>query len=182
MKKRKQRGSLWPQLTPKKLLSLLGALVLGVFYTFFSPTGSALYGTVTRVVDGDTIHVTIGGEDRTVRLIGVDTPETVHPQKTPQFYGKEASDFTKRSLLNQTVWLEYDASPKDRYNRHLAYVWLAEPGAGEDTIRRDMFNARLILDGYGKVMTIQPNSKYADVFTRFQQEARGAKKGLWGKR
>jgi micrococcal nuclease len=182
MKRRKQRGFSWPRLTPKKLVSLVSAAVLGIFYTFFSPVGSALYGTVTRVVDGDTIHVTVGNEERTVRLIGVDAPETVHPKKTPQFYGKEASDFTKRNLLNKAVWLEYDVSPKDRYDRHLAYVWLGEPGAGEDAIRRDMFNARLILEGYGKVMTIQPNSKYASIFERFQQEARTAKKGLWRKR
>ena len=168
-----------PRLTPKKLASLAGAFVLWVLYTFFAPHGDMLQGTVSRVVDGDTIVVTVAGEDRRVRLIGVDTPETVHPNKPVQQYGREASAFTKKSLQNKTVWLEYDVAPLDKYERHLAYVWLAKPGAGEEAIRRDMFNARLLLGGYGKVMTIQPNSKYADIFVKFQQEARTEKRGLW---
>ncbi|GHT02335.1 hypothetical protein AGMMS50276_32200 [Synergistales bacterium] len=167
------------------LYYIVGACVLAVFYYFSPPgasvTGGALSGRVTRVVDGDTVHVAVSGEDRTVRLIGVDTPETVHPKKPAQPYGKEASDFTKKSLTGKTVWLEYDVSPLDRYKRHLAYIWLTPPGKGETEIRKNMFNARLLLDGYGKTMTIQPNSKYADIFARFQKEARESKKGLWGK-
>jgi micrococcal nuclease len=154
---------------------------MGIFYLFSAPASDTLRGTVTRVTDGDTVQVLVSGEKRTVRLIGVDTPETVHPKKPVQFYGKEASDFTKKSLLNKTVWLEYDVAPLDRYNRHLAYLWLEKPEEGEAAVRRGMFNARLILDGYGKVMTIQPNSKYADLFAKFQQEARTKKRGLWGK-
>jgi micrococcal nuclease len=162
-------------------MSLAGALLMGIFYTLFAPDPDTLRGTVTHVTDGDTVQVLVAGEKRTVRLIGVDTPETVHPRKPVQFYGKEASNFTKKSLLNRTVWLEYDVAPLDRYNRHLAYLWLEKPEKGEAAIRRGMFNARLILDGYGKVMTIQPNSKYTDFFAKFQQEARTKKRGLWGK-
>ncbi|MDR1979111.1 MAG: thermonuclease family protein [Synergistaceae bacterium] len=154
---------------------------MGILYLFFAPQGDALQGVVTRVTDGDTIQVTVAGEKRTVRLLGVDTPETVHPKKPVQFYGKEASNFTKTTLANKTVWLEYDVAPLDRYNRHLAYVWLTKPGTGEDAVRRGMFNARLILQGYGKVMTIQPNSKYAALFAKFQEEARTKKQGLWGR-
>ena len=160
-------------------MSLLAALVFGVLYTLFAPSGDVLQGTVTRVVDGDTIHVRVSGENRIVRLIGVDTPETVHPQRGVEFYGPEASNFARETLMNRTVWLEYDVSPTDRYNRHLAYVWLARPGTGEDAIRRNMFNARLLLGGYGRVMTIQPNSKYSNLFARFQQEARSERRGLW---
>jgi micrococcal nuclease len=172
---------LFPRLTVKKLISFAGALLLGVFYLFFAPEGDVLQGVVTRVTDGDTVQVTVAGEKRTVRLLGVDTPETVHPKKPVQFYGKEASNFTKNNLANKTVWLEYDVAPLDRYNRHLAYVWLTKPGSGESSIRRGMFNAQLLLQGYGKVMTIQPNSKYADLFKKFQEEARTKKRGLWGK-
>ena len=172
---------LFPRLTVKKLITFVGTLLLGVFYLLFAPGGDALTGVVTRVTDGDTIQVTVAGEKRAVRLIGVDTPETVHPKKPVQFYGKEASNFTKTTLGNKTVWLEYDVAPLDRYNRHLAYVWLTKPGSGEDAIRRGMFNAKLILQGYGKVMTIQPNSKYAALFAKFQEEARTKKRGLWGK-
>ncbi|MDR1379843.1 MAG: thermonuclease family protein [Synergistaceae bacterium] len=181
MKKKRKGQKLVPQLTVKKIISLAGTLLLGAFYLFFAPGGDVLSGTVTRVVDGDTIHVTVAGEDRTVRLIGVDTPETVHPRKPVEFYGKEASDFTKKNLTNKTVWLEYDVAPLDRYNRHLAYVWLTKPGTGETAIRKNMFNAQLVLQGYGKIMTIQPNSKYSQIFAKFQEEARNNKRGLWGK-
>ncbi|MDR1732419.1 MAG: thermonuclease family protein [Synergistaceae bacterium] len=163
----------------KKLLSLIGAIVLGLFYSFYEPRGDVLQGTVVQVVDGDTVVVAVAGEKRRVRLIGVDTPETVHPRKPVQYYGKEASAFTKKNLQNKSVWLEYDVAPLDKYNRHLAYLWLAKPGKGEEAIRRDMFNAQLVLGGYGKVMTIQPNSKYADLFVKFQQEARTERRGLW---
>jgi micrococcal nuclease len=177
VRRRKKRALL----TPKRLFSLFGAALLGIFYALWAPEGDFLKGRVTRVVDGDTINVTVNGENRSVRLIGVDTPETVHPKRPVQFYGKEASDFTKKSLAGKTVWLEYDVAPLDRYNRHLAYVWLTKPEKGERAVRESMFNAQLLLQGYGKVMTIQPNSRYADLFARFQQEARNGKRGLWGK-
>ncbi|MCR4817816.1 MAG: thermonuclease family protein [Fretibacterium sp.] len=143
--------------------------------------GDKLEGTVKRVVDGDTLLVEVDGQSRRVRLVGVDTPETVHPNKAVQFYGPEASAFTKKELTGKHVWLEYDVAPLDRYQRHLAYIWLESPSDGEAAIRRGMFNARLLLGGYAKVMTIQPNSRYADLFVRFQEEARRAKRGLWGK-
>ena len=181
IKKRKQRRKIFPRFTMAKIIFLTGILIFAVLYALFAPSGDVLKGTVTRVVDGDTIHVAVAGESRTVRLIGVDTPETVHPRKPVQFYGKEASDFTKKNLTGRTVWLEYDVAPKDRYNRHLAYVWLTRPGTGERAVRENMFNARLLLEGYGTVMTLQPNSKYAGLFTKFQQEARTGKKGLWKK-
>ena len=137
-------------------------------------------GIVSRVVDGDTAVIQVDGEERRVRFLGVDTPETVHPNKPVQFYGKEASNFTKSQLTGKRVWLEYDASPQDRYNRHLAYIWTAKPGAiDEAAIRRDMFNAKLLLGGYAKVMIIKPNKKYEVLFRQFEKEARSAHKGLW---
>jgi micrococcal nuclease len=185
MRRRKFRLGRLPRLplrlTKKKIMSFISTLLMGFFYTFFAPDSDTLRGTVTRVTDGDTVQVLVSGEKRTVRLIGVDTPETVHPKKPVQFYGKEASEFTRKFLLNKVVWLEYDVAPLDRYNRHLAYVWLEKPEKGEAAVRRGMFNARLLLGGYGKTMTIQPNSKYADLFAKFQREARSAKRGLWGR-
>jgi micrococcal nuclease len=170
-----------------KLPAAIAAVLFGLFFYMAGAgepqgTGAFIQGVVTRVVDGDTVHVKTKGEDRTVRLVGVDTPETVHPKKPVQFYGREASAFTKKSLANKTVWLEYDVSPLDRYKRHLAYVWLEMPPdkIDEAAIRRGMFNARLLLDGYGRVMTIQPNSRYADLFVKFEREARENNRGLWG--
>ena len=165
---------------PRKLAALLLAVLLALGYSFFEHrTGDNLQGTVVRVVDGDTVIVNVDGAERRVRLIGVDTPETVHPDKPVQRGGKEASAFTKKNLLNRHVWLEYDAAPLDKYQRHLAYLWLGEPERSEAAIRERMFNARLLLEGYGRVITIQPNSRYAELFAEFQQEAHAAKRGLW---
>lgn len=146
---------------------------------------------ILRLVDGDTAIVSFEFDDGSkylkerVRFLGVDTPETVHPNKPVQYYGKEASDFTKKSLTDKIVWLQTDVGVRDRYNRMLAYVWLKEPSKkdleDEDAIRKYMFNARLLLDGYAQLMTIQPNSKYSNLFVHFQREAREAKRGLWGK-
>ncbi len=144
-----------------------------------NPSG-IIEGIVSKVVDGDTAVIRVDGQERRVRLLGVDTPETVHPNKPVQFYGKEASNFTKQSLTGRRVWLEYDKSPLDRYQRHLAYVWLERPDSiNENTIRREMFNARLLLGGYAKVMIINPNRRYKDLFNKFQSEAQNSRKGLW---
>lgn len=138
--------------------------------------------SVRRVVDGDTIVVAFPtGEQERVRLIGVNTPETVHPKKPIEYYGKEASDFTKKEMTGKKVWLQMDVQVRDRYQRALGYIWLEPPKEGESAIRRSMFNARLLLEGYGQVMTIQPNSRYAEMFVRFQREARESQNGLWNK-
>ena len=167
-------------MSPGRRLLFLGLLILGILAAYWEQrTGDLLEGVVTNVVDGDTVLVDVAGDVRRVRLIGVDTPETVHPRKPVQHYGPEASAFTKQALSGQRVWLEYDVAPLDKYQRHLAYVWLERPGRDEEAVRRGMFNARLLLEGYGRVMTIQPNSRYSDLFARFQAEARSARRGLW---
>ena len=146
---------------------------------------------IERVVDGDTAIVSFVFDDGSkytkerVRFLGVNTPETVHPSKPVEFYGKEASNFTKAQLTGKTVWLQTDVEVKDRYGRMLAYVWLKEPSTkdldNEAAIRANMFNAKLLLDGYAQTMTVQPNSRYSNLFVHFQREAREAKRGLWGK-
>ena len=146
---------------------------------------------IERVVDGDTAIITFLFDDGSkylkerVRFLGVDTPETVHPNKPVQYYGKEASNFTKQNLDGKTVWLQTDVEVKDRYGRMLAYVWLKEPTkkqlGDESAIRKYMFNAILLDGGYAQLMTIQPNSRYANIFVHIQREAREQKKGLWGK-
>jgi len=120
----------------------------------------------TRVVDGDTIVVKGIGK---VRLIGVDTPETKHPKKPVEYFGKEASAFTRRMVEGKKVRLEYDWQRKDKYNRVLAYVYL-EDGT--------FLNAELIKQGYGHAYTKYP-FKYLERFRKYEKEARENKRGLW---
>lgn len=131
-------------------------------------------GTIVRVKDGDTYVVNIDGEDTTVRLIGVDTPESVAPAsygKENTEDGKTVADIVKAKLQKgDTVIVEYDVSKTDRYNRTLAYLYF-EDGT--------MIQDWLLVNGYAQVMTIQPNSKYADHFAELQHEAAENKIGLW---
>ncbi|WP_248891501.1 thermonuclease family protein [Bacillus methanolicus] len=125
---------------------------------------------VIRVVDGDTVEVRFSnGATAKVRLIGVNTPETVHPNKPVEKYGKEASNYTKKRLTNKTVTLEFDVQIKDKYGRLLAYVWIG----------KELYNETLVKEGYAHVMTIQPNVKYQKRFLAAERAARKAKKGLW---
>jgi endonuclease YncB( thermonuclease family) len=122
---------------------------------------------VTRVIDGDTIAVQGVGS---VRLIGVDTPETVDPRKPVQYFGKEASEFTRRLAEGKTVRLEFDWQQTDKYNRTLAYVYLSDGS---------FLNAEIVKQGYGHAYTKYP-FKYLDQFRAYEQEARAAGRGLWG--
>lgn len=175
------------KLGPKKLIILIIAAICMYFFggnviSDKDSNGEFISGVVARVVDGDTAVIRVNGEERRVRFLGVDTPETVHPNKPVQYYGKEASNFSKESLTGKNVWLEYDASPTDRYGRHLAYIWTSRPDSvTESSMRNSMFNAKLLLGGYAKVMIIKPNGKYADLFRKFESEAKTAKRGLWSK-
>jgi len=136
---------------------------------------------VTRVVDGDTVHVSLNGADETVRLIGVDTPETVKPNSPVQPHGKEASDYTRSQLEGKTVYLEKDVQERDKYGRLLAYIWMDQPLEISDReLRSKLFNAGLLLDGYAQILTIPPDVKYVDYFIGYQKEARESNKGLWG--
>lgn len=128
---------------------------------------------VSNVVDGDTIDVEIDGETVRVRLIGVDTPESVHPDESRNTEeGEIASAWTKQLLFGQYVYLEYDVQPEDTYGRRLAYVYLDD---GET-----MVNRLLLENGLAQVMTVQPNSKYASEFYELQQKARAQGMGFWG--
>ena len=133
---------------------------------------------VTRVIDGGDIAVTFRGSARPERvlLIGVDTPEARHP------HGREAYEFTRAFLLNRNVWIQFDVGVRDRFQRLLGYVWTHEPldVDNEADIRHKMFNAYLLLEGYARTVTIQPNTRYARLFTEFQREAQEGSRGLWG--
>lgn len=135
--------------------------------------------TVERVVDGDTIIVLLdNGDSERVRLIGVDTPESVHPDQNRNTYeGKVASEYTKKLLPKGTyVYLEKDISDRDQYNRLLRYVWLKEPSSAPDRqeIASYMVNAILVENGYAEAKEYQPDTKYASIFEILENTQREA--------
>ena len=122
---------------------------------------------VERVVDGDTIIVEGVGR---VRLIGVDTPETVHPNRPVELFGRAATAYLKGLLEGRKVRLEYDQEQTDRYGRTLAYVYL-EDGT--------FANSEIIRQGYGHAYTRFP-FRHMERFRELEQDARDSRRGLWG--
>jgi micrococcal nuclease len=159
----------------RKLVSGLVALVALAAATYLKrqpppperPRASAQRLCV-RVIDGDTIELD-GGER--VRLIGVDTPETVDPRRPVQYFGKEASAFTRRMAQGKQVRLEFGDESRDRYGRTLAYVYLADG---------TFLNAEIIRQGYGHAYTRFP-FRYQEEFLALERQARAQGRGLWGR-
>lgn len=171
----------------KYLIQIIGLVIASVLYFGLralpqskasSSKDAFLY--VARVVDGDTLKLSNGQK---IRLIGVDTPEVHYSDKllrdaksshrdihAIQGLGRRAAYFTKGLCLGKRVRLEYDVDAIDKYGRVLAYVYLSDG---------TFINAKILEEGYGKVMTIPPNVKYADYFLRLQKSARSNNKGLW---
>lgn len=124
---------------------------------------------VVRIVDGDTLVVLRNGVEEKVRLIGVNTPESVGKYKNnPQPGGVEASNFLKELLPEgMTVYMTQDIGDRDKYQRLLRYVWLQEP---HDENPEFMVNYVLLEKGYAGLMTIPPNVKYVDLFTSVSEQ------------
>ena len=131
---------------------------------------------VVRQVDGDTVYVSIPRPPRgveryeSVRFIGVDTPETVHRQGMVERFGRQASAFTRSHLLYQPVYLAFDWQLRDRYDRLLAYIYLADGSC---------FNAVLVRDGYAHAYTRFP-FQFLEEFRDLESAARQQGRGLWG--
>ena len=138
-------------------------------------SGAARIGAVvSRVVDGDTIVIRVGSASDKVRLIGIDTPESVKPGTPVQCFALEASARTKALVPPGTpVRLDGDVEPRDRYGRRLAYVYRA---------RDNLFvNLVLVREGYAVPYTFPPDVAHADEFVSAAADARAANAGLWGK-
>ena len=127
---------------------------------------------VTKIVDGDTLSVDMDGKNTTIRLIGIDTPETVHPSKPIQCFGIEASNKAKELLSGQIVRIETDPTQGevDKYGRTLAYIFM-EDGTN--------FNEYMIKNGYAYEYTFGGEYKYQSLFKSAQKEAETNKSGLW---
>ncbi len=153
-------------------------LLLGAVGTFFisNIVGVQTIGNDTRttgycerVVDGDTIEVSVNGVVYKVRYIGIDTPETVDPRRPVGYFGKEASAKNTELVLGKVVRMEKDISDMDKYGRYLRYVYVDDL----------MINKELVRLGYAKVSTYPPDVKYVTVFLNAEREARDNKRGLW---
>jgi micrococcal nuclease len=151
-------------ITTKRFVLIFFSLLL------ICSVNSVRWHTVKRMVDGDTVVLDTGDK---VRLLGVDTPETVHPKKPVECFGKEASEYTRKHLEGKRVRIVFDNPKndiyKDRYGRWVAYIYL------EDGV---LFNAKLIREGYAHAYTRYPFSRMKE-FRRLEKEARKEEKGLW---
>lgn len=151
-----------PEIIPTKLPAI------GASGTQNNPTYKVL-----KVTDGDTLHLDINGVNETVRLIGINTPETVDPRRPVQCFGKQASDRMKDLAGGQMVRIELDdsQSTRDTYGRLLAYVYL-EDGR--------MLNRTMLAEGYAYEYTYLTPYKYQKEFRELQTFARTTARGLWG--
>lgn len=123
-------------------------------------------------VDGDTAKFTANGETATVRFLGINTKETVHPEIGEEAWGKEASNYTKEKLENATkVELEFDSSAeeKDKYGRYLAWIWI------DDVLLQNL----LVEEGLAETYMLQNNYKYAGVLQESEEIAKNNKLGIW---
>lgn len=125
---------------------------------------------VTHVIDGDTVRAIVGGDEVTIRLIGIDTPETDGPFTDLECYGEEATAYARDRLDDQQIGLEFDVERTDRYDRMLAYLWLGD----------ELVNESILAQGAGVLLTIPPNVAHVERFEDAQRVAREDERGLWG--
>lgn len=161
-----------------KTVAIIGSILIVLLLGLIEQEGGTIQSEVPGldetnvlvidVVDGDTIKVK-GAETKTVRLIGIDTPETKHPSKAVQCFGKEATAKLEALLLNKTVTLEKDSSEVDRYGRLLRYVYLD----GE------FVNELMVQEGYAFESAYEPDTKYQELFEEAENYAKTNKRGLW---
>ena len=162
----------WDWDTARRLLPMSGGT---------SEPGAAqrLTGRVVRAVDGDTLEVALDdGATETVRLIGVDTPETVKPDTPVQCFGPQASRFEHHTVEGRRVRLVTGVEPRDYYGRLLAYVWVE--GRPTNGRRREHFlETELLRRGLARTLTFHPNDRYAHRFEELERVTAKAGKGLW---
>ncbi len=159
-------------------------LTLSILAFLSSPLHAQQTTTVVRVVDGDTLKVRYWGKEESIRLIGIDTPESRANKKakrdakrsgqdikTITSMGKRATEYVENLVkTGDLITIEFDAQQRDRYGRLLGYVYLSNG---------KMLNKEIVKAGYASVMTIPPNIKYQDRFLKAYKEATDNKRGLW---
>lgn len=149
-------------------------LIICLLYLFIPNIYASERETVTfsKCVDGDTIKVLIDKKEYTVRFLAVDTPESVHPTKDVEYYGKEASEYTCNKVKNaKKLELEYDqnSDKQDKYDRLLAWIFTDD----------ELLQASLVELGYAKVAYLYGDYKYTDILKAKQELASAKSIGIW---
>ena len=138
--------------------------------------------TCVRVVDGDTLVVNLNNQEQKVRLVGVDTPESVSSDSSKNCEeGKIASDYTKSLVKEgQTLYLSKDTSDTDKYGRLLRFVWLEQPTENptQDEIKTKMLNAILVKDGYAQAKDYKPDVSLSSLFHKLGTQAESDNLGV----
>jgi len=163
------------RLRPRSLLAVVLVASVAGWWLGGSHRAAMREVFVVQALDGDTIVVTDGsgsggsGDTETIRLLGVDTPETHHPRKPVQCFGPEAAAYTQAHLEGQWVRLEDDVERHDIYGRRLAYVYL----------HGRLFEDTLLTLGYARLLVIEPNHAHARAMLDEELDAQAARVGLW---
>jgi micrococcal nuclease len=168
----------------KKLIKIIFIILVFVSSTIIiinhyigNDSSDLLKAEVIQVYDGDTIQVSILNKRETVRLIGINTPETKGKyNKKDEYYGKEAANFLKDLIPEgTTIYLEADEENRDQYDRLLRYAYL-------DQEQELFINLILLEKGYAETMFFQPNIKYYELFNKAETQAKNHKIGMWQNR
>ncbi len=163
-----------------QIILILALVLTSCANAQLTPTGT-LQGPVPvlRIFDGDTVELPFGQSEESVRLIGIDTPET-YPKTEP--YGPEASAFTGALLRGREVYAQLGVEERDRHGRVLAYLYLEDPigdwRSGDVTFRQ--VNLEIVRAGLADPLTIPPNSQFSEVYKQAAREARAEGRGMWG--
>ncbi len=159
---------------------LITVVLTGCASAQLTPTG-ALQGPVPvlQVFDGDTVELPFGQGNESVRLIGIDTPET-YPKTEP--FGPEASAFTEALLSGREVYAQLGVEERDRHGRVLAYLYFEDPAgdwrSGDVTFRQ--VNLEIVRAGLADPLTIPPNNQFSEMYAQAAREARAEGRGMWG--
>ncbi len=137
------------------------------------PCRTAVLGTVSEIVDGDTIKVKTGRGVERVRMIGIDTPEVDHSGPDDECYSLESSAFLEDLIQDKKLWLTFDAECTDDYGRTLAYV---HRGLDDD----DFIQRVLLRGGWASTFAVHPNVSFRSLFDADQAQAQSTNEGLWG--
>ena len=167
----------FPEYLPKKLMPTAQTLRYWVkeleqqIWPEPEQSPDALSYDVIRAIDGDTLLISMYGIETTVRLIGIDAPESVHPDEEKNTAeGEQAALWMKQYIAWKRVTLEYDQELNDRYGRTLAYVYV------DNTMLEDL----MITMGLARTLTMEPNMRYQHHFEMLEKEARDSGSGFWG--